>query len=220
MPVIGSLTSFTANTTAVAAQVNSNFSTIRTAVNTYCAFLDAASQTFTGNVTVSGTLVSTGVLTASTGLTVSAGGAAITGNSTVTGTLGVSALLTASAALTVTTGNFTMSGGQAIAKRVDDGDSSTADTIDWNAGNIHRSRLTGNCTYTFSNPATGATYRLEVLQDGTGSRTVTWPATVKWDNGTTPTLTTTLNKKDIFDFYYNGGAYIGTTHSMNVADTT
>ena len=224
MPTIGSLTSFTANTTAVASQVNTNFSTIRTAVNTYCAFLDAASQTFTGNATVSGTLTSTGVFTASTGV-------AVTGNSTITGTLtaltgitssGTAALatVTVSTALTVTAGNLTMSAGQAIGKRVDDGNSSTADTIDWNTGNAHRSKLTDNCTYTFSNPATGAYYSMEVLQDATGSRIATWPATVKWDNGTTPTLTTTANKKDVFGFYYNGAVYIGWTIALNVTDTT
>jgi len=29
-----------------------------------------------------------------------------------------------------------------------------------------------------------------MVQDGTGSRTVTWPGTVKWSGGTAPTLTT------------------------------
>jgi hypothetical protein len=87
MPTIGSLTSFTANTLAQASQVNSNFSTIRTAVNTYCAFLDATSQTFTGNQTFN---PSSGVALTVTdgGITVSADGITVTGNSTITGTLG------------------------------------------------------------------------------------------------------------------------------------
>ena len=31
---------------------------------------------------------------------------------------------------------------------------------------------------------------LILVQDGTGSRTATWPATVKWPSGTAPTLST------------------------------
>ena len=81
------MTSFTANTLAQASQVNSNFSTVRTAVNTYCAFLDASSQTFTGNQTFNPT---SGVALTVTdgGITVSADGITVTGNSTITGTLG------------------------------------------------------------------------------------------------------------------------------------
>ena len=34
----------------------------------------------------------------------------------------------------------------------DNGNSSTADTIDWGVGNKQKSTLTGNCTYTFTAP--------------------------------------------------------------------
>jgi hypothetical protein len=227
MPIIGAITSFSANTLAQAGQVNSNFTTIKDAVNTYAVFKDVASQIITKTLTFTPD-ASFGIDVTTGGIRVQAGGLTITGNSTITGTLGGLTGLTVTSGgatitaggLTVTAGNLTMSGGQAIAKRVDDGDSGTSKTIDFNGGNIHRVRLTGNCTFTFSNPQTGGTYRLECLQDTTGSRTVTWPATVKWDNNTTPTLTTTVSRKDTFDFYYNGGVYIGTTHSLNVADTT
>lgn len=103
----------------------------------------------------------------------------------------------------------------AIATRVDDGNSSTADTIDFSAGNVHKSTLTGNCTYTFTAPPTGSVVILEVIQDATGSRTVTWPAAVHWSGGTAPTLTTTANKVDIFTFYYNGTTYFGVTSGLN-----
>lgn len=36
---------------------------------------------------------------------------------------------------------------------VDDGNSGAADTIDWSAGNVHKSTMTDNCTYTFTAPA-------------------------------------------------------------------
>jgi hypothetical protein len=38
---------------------------------------------------------------------------------------------------------------------------------------------------------------LRVVQDGTGSRLVTWPAVIVWSGGTAPTLTTTAGRMDI-----------------------
>jgi len=90
---------------------------------------------------------------------------------------------------------------------IDNGNSSTADTIDWGAGNNHKSTLTGNCTYTFTAPAGPAFLSLKVIQDATGSRAVTWPASVKWPSGTAPTLSTAANAIDIVTFYYDGTSY-------------
>lgn len=70
-------------------------------------------------------------------------------------------------------------------------------------GNVFQVLMTGNCTFTFNNPpADGKAGSFTVLlkQDGTGSRTATWPAAVKWAGGTAPTLTTTANKTDILTF--------------------
>lgn len=92
---------------------------------------------------------------------------------------------------------------------INDGNCGAADTIDWNAGEIHKSTLSAaTCTYTFSNPIAGRTYVLDVIQDATGSRLVTWP-TIKWEGGTTPTLTTTVNKIDRCTFQYDGTSYLG-----------
>jgi hypothetical protein len=96
-----------------------------------------------------------------------------------------------------------------MASRSDAGNSSTALTVDWSAALAQKVTLTGNCTFTFSNPVAGAVYVLELWQDGTGSRTVTWPASVKWAGGTAPTLTTTANKMDLITLYYDGTNYRG-----------
>ena len=231
MPQIGSLTDFTANTRIVSSQVDANFSEIKTKVNTYGAWLDAASQTFSGNntfdpasgvaitVTDGGITVTAGGITITAGgLTVTAGGATIGGNSTITGTLGVSGLLTASAALTVTTGNLTMSAGQAIGKRVDGGNSGAAKTIDFDTGQIHRLKLTANCTLTLNNMRTGATYYLELMQDTTGSRTITMPASVVWGSAGAPTLTTTASRKDIIGLFYNGVKAVGFVVEFGIND--
>lgn len=78
--------------------------------------------------------------------------------------------------------------------------------INWDLGNCQKITLTGNVTFTFSNPIAGARYLLEIIQDSSGSRTVTWP-TIKWQGGSAPTLTTTPNKTDLVALYYDGTSY-------------
>ena len=82
--------------------------------------------------------------------------------------------------------------------------SSTSYTVDLSLGNTFKITMTGNCTFTFSNPpASGTTgsFTLILIQDGTGSRTATWPGSVDWAGGTAPTLTTTLTTgTDILTF--------------------
>ena len=86
---------------------------------------------------------------------------------------------------------------------VANGTSGSTDTIDLEDGNVHNVTLTANCTFTFSNPAaagTSGSFTLFLNQDGTGSRTATWPGSVKWAGGTAPTLTTTASRTDILVF--------------------
>lgn len=62
----------------------------------------------------------------------------------------------------------------------------------------YKLRLTGNVNLSFgsvpTNVAFGVNFRFQ--QDATGSRTVTWPNTVKWSGGAAPVLTTTPGKAD------------------------
>lgn len=75
-------------------------------------------------------------------------------------------------------------------------------TLDLANGNAFRLTLTGNVTLTY----TGATnnkvcsFTLYVKQDGTGSRTITWPDTVAWAGATAPTISTAAGATDIFVF--------------------
>jgi hypothetical protein len=47
-----------------------------------------------------------------------------------------------------------------------------------------------------TNPKAGMTYCLAVIQDATGSRTMTWPSAFDWGTTGAPTLTTTASKRD------------------------
>ena len=47
-----------------------------------------------------------------------------------------------------------------------------------------------------------------VIQDGTGSRTLTWNAVFEFASDTAPTLTTTASLGDVFVFRYNGSKWL------------
>jgi len=99
--------------------------------------------------------------------------------------------------------------------------SSTAYTVDLSTANIFNISMTGNCTFTFTNPPVSGTsfsFTLILKQDATGSRTATWPASVKYPNASTPTLTTTASKTDIFNFITvdGGTTYFGALSLANM----
>lgn len=88
------------------------------------------------------------------------------------------------------------------------GNSGTAITLDLVNGNVQRVTLTGNCTITLTSPASGAmrAMTLLVFQDATGSRTITWPGSVKWGLAGAPTLSTGPGLMDIVSlFTVDGG---------------
>ncbi len=90
----------------------------------------------------------------------------------------------------------------------DAGNSGAAKTLDLANGNVQKLTLTASCTITLTSPASGAMRSLTLLvfQDGTGSRTITWPASLKWGNAGAPVLTTTAAKMDIISlFTVDGG---------------
>ena len=73
-------------------------------------------------------------------------------------------------------------------------------TFDLNVANVHTVTLGGNRTLALSNATVGQAFIIRLVQDGTGSRTVTWWSTIKWPSGTAPTLTTTASSVDVFGF--------------------
>ncbi len=89
-------------------------------------------------------------------------------------------------------------------------------TFDLSVNRLHQVTLGGNRTLALSNEPASGVFTIELIQDGTGSRTVTWWSGIKWPGGTTPTLTTAINKADTFTFLKTGsGAYLGFTVGLN-----
>ena len=91
----------------------------------------------------------------------------------------------------------------------DNGNSGVADTIDWTAGNKQKSTLTGDCTFVFAAPLGPCNLVLKLVQDGVGTRLVTWPGTVLWAGGVAPTISVAIGAVDIVTFYFDGADYYG-----------
>lgn len=91
--------------------------------------------------------------------------------------------------------------------------SGTTETIDLANGNVHDVTLTDNCTFTFTGSAASVAcgFTLILRQDGTGSRTATWPASVDWPSATAPTLSAGANDVDVLTFLTvdNGTTWLG-----------
>ena len=102
------------------------------------------------------------------------------------------------------------------------GAAGATETVDLDDGSIHTVTLDANCTFTFTAAGEdladdGYQFFLYCTQDATGSRLVTWPASVKWPAATAPTLTTTAAKTDVFRFITadGGTTWVGSTVGLN-----
>ena len=84
-------------------------------------------------------------------------------------------------------------------------------TVTWDASTQDVCKLTlgGNRTLAApTNNTTGQFISILVIQDGTGSRTLSFNAVYEFASDTAPTLTTTANLGDVFVFRYNGSKWI------------
>ena len=92
-----------------------------------------------------------------------------------------------------------------------------ASTVTWNSltSPVAKVTLGGNRTIAAATGAVAGTFAsLLVIQDGTGSRTVTWNAAYEFAADTAPTLTTTANLGDLFVFRYNGAKWLETGRNL------
>lgn len=112
---------------------------------------------------------------------------------------------------TIEAGTFT----NGYTEEVATANTGTAYTISLANGSVQILTLTGNCTFTFPTATSGQSFILLLKQDGTGSRTVTWPAAVKWPGGTAPTITATASKLDKYIFTSDGTNWYGSNAGQN-----
>jgi len=94
-----------------------------------------------------------------------------------------------------------------------------ASTITWNGLTQSVCKVTLGANRTMglaSGGVSGAFISILVIQDGTGSRTITWNAAYEFTGDTAPTLTTTANKGDLFVFRYNGAKWLEVGRNLNL----
>ena len=93
-------------------------------------------------------------------------------------------------------------------------------TINWDTstGQVAKVTLGGNRTMAApTNLIAGAFYSLNIIQDGTGGRTLTWNSIFQFTGGVAPTLSTGANASDNIVFRYDGTNLEETGRSLGVA---
>jgi hypothetical protein len=90
------------------------------------------------------------------------------------------------------------------------GNSGASQTLSLTNGTVQTVTMTDNCTFTMPTATAGKSFILICTQDATGSRAAVFTS-VKFPNGTAPTLTTTATTGvDILTFVANGTSWFGT----------
>lgn len=89
-----------------------------------------------------------------------------------------------------------------------------AAAIDLSQGVVFTKTITANTTFTITNVPTGVAATFNLILTNGGSKTITWPSSVKWTDGTAPDLT--ASGVDVLTFLTPDG---GTTWYGTVALT-
>jgi hypothetical protein len=102
-------------------------------------------------------------------------------------------------------------------KGVSVGNTGGATTINLESGNFFTATLSQSCTFTFSNPiASGNFCGFSLTLTNGGAYTITWPASVDWQGGTTPTLTPSGLDMLAFVTYNGGTTWIGLVSGLDI----
>lgn len=124
-------------------------------------------------------------------------------NPTITGTASMASLSSSG------TATFTKVVETAVAL----GNTGTAITVNLNTGTLFTATLTGNCTFTISNPTGVSSFVLVLTNDATAGRTVAFSGgTFRYPNGSV-NRTTTANATDVWFFFTPNG---GTTWYVSI----
>jgi len=143
--------------------------------------------TFSGNVSIGGTLTyddvtnidSVGLITARSGINVLAGVSTFAAQIQANGGTKITGSQTS---------NISAMG---------------ANAVDCSAGNYFTKTISGATTFTFTNVPTGVAYTFTMEVTLNGSNAITWPSSVKWPADTPPTITD--GKTQLFVFITDDG---------------
>ena len=183
----------------------------------------AGIATFTSDVSVGGTLTyedvtnidSVGIVTARTGVRVTAGGIVVTAGVSTLAAVSATSLTATSysgdgSGLTgmastdkVSTATLNVSGISTFASQVSGITAMGANAVDCSTANYFTKTITGATTFTFTNVPTGVAYGMTMEVTLNGSNAITWPAAVKWPADTAPTITD--GKTQLFMFVTDDG---------------
>jgi hypothetical protein len=95
-------------------------------------------------------------------------------------------------------------------------------TINWNMSTQSVAKVTLGGNRTMAAPTNGSTGQFAsiiVIQDGTGTRTLTWNAVFEFKDDAAPTLTSTGGKGDLFVFQYNGSKWLEVGRNLNLTQS-
>lgn len=97
---------------------------------------------------------------------------------------------------------------------VDSATDSGTVSLDISTANVFKRTLDGDTTFEFTGATvdpSGHSFTLVVEQDATGGRSITWPSSVEWSQGTTPSLPDGANDKSVLSFVSldSGATWIG-----------
>tara|TARA_Y100001960_G_C14527045_1_gene754203 strand:+ start:181 stop:927 length:747 start_codon:yes stop_codon:yes gene_type:complete len=184
--------------------------------------LNATTGTFSGNVSIGGTLTyedvtnidSVGIVTARQGIKVTAGGVDVTagGVSVTAGGIDVTAggVSVTAGGINVTAGGINVSGivtasnGVEVTGNYTENITAVSGTaVDCSTASYFTKTITGATTFTFTNVPTGVAYAFTFEVTLNGSNAITWPASVKWPADTAPTITD--GKTQVFVFLTDDG---------------
>lgn len=97
---------------------------------------------------------------------------------------------------------------QAVDKLVANATATGTVTIDGALGQRYRLTATGNVTLAWSNIPDGAAVRIIFIQDATGGRTLTFPASTLFRQGVAPAVSTTPNARTELVVSRDGSSYL------------
>ena len=163
------------------------------ATTTVAGFMSAADKTKLDNA------YHTGNLSFGSGLSYSGGTLTVTGGGGDVTLVGTQTLTNKTLSGAIHTGTIDIQGStRSIINDI-------TNTVNCSLGNFFRASVSSNTTFSFTNAPASRAYSF-ILEVNHTSGTITWPTSVRWPNGTAPTLTT--GRTHMFVFITDDGGTI------------